>query len=131
MNVRILSLAVVLSAAGFQSSSAQTSQNQNTLRNFRLSVNAVAGNDIRVRGAVWTDGSTTNVMIVDQQTPFEFDTFGSVIDGILSVDGREAIRVQVMDEATGRITLAAVGNAIVVGQGLTENPEWAFIKTAR
>jgi hypothetical protein len=127
MNARILILAVVLGAVGFQSSpsmSAETSPN--TLRNFRLRINAAAGEVVHVRGAVWMDGSNTNVVIVDQQTPIEMETYGSVMNGILKVDGRDRIRVQVTDETNGTPTLAAEGHAIIVG----ERPEVPMIAAA-
>ena len=77
------------------------------------------------------DGSNTDVIIVDQRTPFEVETLGTVINGILKVDGRDPIRVQVTDEGTGKETLAAEGHAIVVGQGLTQNSEWGFVRTEK
>jgi len=77
------------------------------------------------------DGTNTNVTVVDQQTPFEMETTGTVVNGILKVDGRDRIRVQVTDEATGRQTLSAEGHEIIVGQGLAPNSGWAFIRTEK
>ena len=77
------------------------------------------------------DGTNTNVTVVDQQTPFDLETLGTVVNGILKVDGRDPIRVQVTDEATGTQTLSAEGHAIIVGQGLAPNSGWAFIRTER
>jgi hypothetical protein len=130
MNARILILAIVLGAVDIQSSpsvSAQTSPN--TVRNFRLRINAAAGDAVHVCGAVWMGGSNTNVVIVDQQTPIEMGTYGSAVNGILKVDGRDRIRVQVTDETNGTPTLSAEGHAIIVGQGLAPNSGWAFVRT--
>jgi hypothetical protein len=90
--------------------SAQTSPN--TLHNFRLRINAAAGEAVHGRGAVWMDGSNTNVVIVDQQTPIEMETYGSVVNGTLKVDGHDRIRVQVTDETNGTPTLAVRSEAL-------------------
>ena len=101
------------------------------LRDFRLQISAANGASIHVRGAVWMDGTNTNVTVVDQQTPFDMETLGTVVNGILKVDGRDPIRVEVTDEATSTQTLSAEGHAIIVGQGLAPNSGWAFIRTER
>ena len=75
------------------------------------------------------DGASTDVVIVDQVAPIEMTTYGNVINGILRVDGSDPIRVRVIDESTGIDTLRAEGHAIIVGQGLTEKSDWAFIRT--
>ena len=77
------------------------------------------------------DGTNTSVTVVDQETPFDLETFGTVVNGILTVDGRVPIRVQVTDEETGKQTLSAEGHAIIVGQGLAPNSGWAFIRTEK
>jgi len=132
MNARILVLAVILVVAptlSFRFASAQTSQSPQ--KHFRLQIRSTNGVSIRVRGAVWMDGTNTNVTVVDQQTPFDMETLGTVVNGILKVDGRDPIHVQVTDEATGTQTLSADGHAIIVGQGLAPNSGWAFIRTER
>jgi type II secretory pathway pseudopilin PulG len=128
--VLILTVIIVLvPVISFRFASAQTSQNAQ--RQFRLQINAANGASIRVRGAVWMDGTITNVTVVDQQTPFDMETLGTVANGILKVDGRDPVRVQVTDEATGTQTLSAEGHAIIVGQGLAPNSGWAFIRTEK
>jgi hypothetical protein len=133
MKIRILVLSVVLGLSALPSSSwlsAQTSSN--TLRKFGLRIYAADPREqVRVRGAVWTDGSSTEVLIVDQHTPFDLITFGNVINGIFRGEGQKPIRVEVKDESTGMVSVSAMGSAIVVGQGLAQNPEWAFIKTTK
>jgi hypothetical protein len=59
------------------------------------------------------------------------ETFGTVINGILQVDGQQPIQVRVTDEGTGRQTLSTEGHAIIVGQGLAPNSGWAFIRTEK
>ena len=132
MKLRILVLAgilVVVSTLSFRFASAQTPQSPQ--QHFRLQVRSANEASIHVRGAVWMDGTNTNVTVVDQQTPFEMETTGTVVNGILKVDGRDRIRVQVTDEATGRQTLSAEGHEIIVGQGLAPNSGWAFIRTEK
>ena len=132
MKIRVLVLATLMVAVvlpDFRWASAQTSQNPQ--RHFRLTVSSANDVSLRVRGAVWMDGTNTNVTIVDQQTPFDLETLGTVVNGILKVDGSDRIRVQVTDEATGAQTLSAEGHAIIVGQGLAPNSGWAFIRTER
>ena len=130
MKIRVLVFAVILTAVvtpDFRFASAQTRQDPR--RNFRLQISAATGTSVHVRGAIWMDGTNTNVTIIDQQTPFDVETFGTVVNGILKVDGRDPIRVRVTDVATGNQTLSAEGHAIIVGQGLAPNSGWAFIRT--
>jgi hypothetical protein len=75
------------------------------------------------------DGSSTDVVIVDRQTPVELVAVGNVINGIFRTDDGKTIRVEVKDEATGKVSMTASGSAVVVGQGLAQNPDWAFIKS--
>ena len=113
----------------FRFASAQTPSD--TPRHFRLRIAAANGAVVHVRGAVWMDGTNTNVTVVDQETPFDLETQGTVVNAILKVDGRERMRVRVTDEATGSETLSAEGHAIIIGQGLAPNSRWAFIRTER
>jgi hypothetical protein len=132
MKIRVLVLAVVMvivPVISFQFASAQTSQNPQ--KHFRLQIRSAAGASVHVRGAVWMDGTNTNVTVVDQETPFDMETTGTVVNGILKVDGRDPIQVQVTDQGTGMQTLSAEGHAIIVGQGLAPNSGWAFIRTEK
>ena len=133
MQIRILVLAVIIGVSALPSSSSLAAQtSSNTLRRFGLRVYAADPREqVRVRGAVWTDGSSTEVVIVDQQTPLDLTTFGNVVNGIFRGEGQKPIRVEVKDESTGAMSVSAMGSAIVVGQGLAPNPEWAFIKTTK
>jgi type II secretory pathway pseudopilin PulG len=132
MKIRVLVLAVIISVVPtvtFRLASAQTSQNAQ--KHFRLQIRSANEASVHVRGAVWMDGTNTNVTVVDQQTPFDMETLGTVVNGILKVDGRDPIRVEVTDEATSTQTLSAEGHAIIVGQGLAPNSGWAFIRTEK
>src|SRR6185436_16477738 len=132
MKIRVLMLAAILTVvplASFRFASAQTSQDPR--RNFQLQISAANGTSVHVRGAVWMDGTNTNVTIVDQQTPFDLQTLGTVVNGILKVDGKTPIRVQVTDVGSGTQTLSAEGHEIIVGQGLAPSSGWAFIRTER
>jgi hypothetical protein len=130
MKIRVLILTVtliVVPVISFRFASAQTSQNPQ--KHFRLQVRSANGASIHVRGAVWMDGTNTNITVVDQQTPFDMETLGTVVNGILKVDGHDPICVQVTNVATGTQTLSAEGHAIIVGQGLAPNSGWAFVRT--
>jgi hypothetical protein len=132
MKIRVLVFAATIFAvclSCFWFASAQTSSNAQ--KHFRLTISAVNGASVHVRGAVWMDGTNTNVTVVDQQTPFYMETQGTVVNGILKVDGRDPIRVQVTDEGSGTQTLSAEGHAIIVGQGLAPNSGWGFIRTEK
>ena len=132
MKIRVLVLAIILIVVptiSFYIASAQTTQDPR--KQFRLQIRSANEVSVHVRGAVWMDGTNTNVTVVDQQTPFDLETFGTVVNGILKVDGRDPIRVQVTDEGTGTQTLSAEGHAIIVGQGLAPNSGWAFIRTEK
>jgi len=130
MKIRVLVLTVILIVVpivSFRFASAQTSDN--ALRHFRLQITSATAASVHVRGAVWMDGTNTNVTVVNQQTPFDMETTGSVVNGILTVDGRDSMRVQVVDEGKGVQTVSAEGHAIIVGQGLAPNSGWAFVRT--
>ncbi len=133
MNCRVLVLSSVLSSLALPTStslSAQTSPN--TIRKYGLRIYSLDRvQRVHVRGAVWMDGSNTQVVIVDRQTPVEIITVGDVINGIFRADDGRAMRVEVKDEATGTVNMTAAGPSVVVGQGLAQNPEWSFIKTSK
>jgi hypothetical protein len=132
MKIRVLVFAVILSVVPticFWRVSAQTVPNAQ--KHFRLQITSATGASIRVRGAVWMDGTNTNVTVVDQQTPFDLETTGTVVNGIFKVDARDPMRVAVTDEGTGVQTLSAEGHAIIVGQGLAPNSGWAFVRTEK
>ena len=132
MKVRVLVLTVIVTVVptiSFYVASAQTTQDPR--RHFRLQITSANEVSVHVRGAVWMDGTNTNVTLLDHQTPFDMQTFGTVVNGILTVDGRDRMRVQVTDEATGKQTVSAEGHAIIVGQGIAPNSGWAFIRTEK
>jgi len=70
------------------------------------------------------DGSATEVVIVDRNTPVEILAFGNVINGIFRGDDGKAIRVALNDDATGTVVMQGSGPSVVVGQGLAQNPDF-------
>ena len=132
MKVRVLVLTIIVTVVptiSFYVASAQTTQDPR--RHFRLQITSANEVSVHVRGAVWMDATNTNVTVVDQQTPFDLETLGTVVNGILKVDAQDPILVQVTDVATGNQTLSAEGHAIIVGQGLAPNSGWGSVRTER
>jgi hypothetical protein len=68
MKIRVLVLASILTVVptiSFYIASAQTTQDPR--KHFRLQIRSTTQAPLHVRGAVWMDGTNTNVTVVDQQ----------------------------------------------------------------
>jgi hypothetical protein len=104
-------------------------QGENTLRTFQLRVeSATPGRAIRVRGALWVDGSARRVEIVDQATPYQLTAVGNIVNGIFEAEQNAQIRVDLLDVTTGRQRLQGTGATVVLAQGLAPSTESAFIR---
>jgi hypothetical protein len=104
-------------------------QGENTLRTFRLRVeSATPGRAIRVRGALWVDGSARRVEIVDQATPYQLTAVGNIVNGIFEAEQNAQIRVDLLDVTTGRNRLQRTAETVILAQGLAPSTESAFIR---
>src|SRR5882672_7402697 len=111
--------AVVVAVTSNSAAGGAFAQNrsENTLRTYQLRVgSASAGGAVRVRGAVWVDGSVRQVQVVDQETPFELTVLADIVNGIFQADQDGAIQVELVDLATGQRRLQGTGRSIVVAQ---------------
>lgn len=102
---------------------------QNTLRTYRLTINSpAASGTVRVRGALWVDGSTRQVRIIEQDTPFELTAFGNIVNGIFETTAGAQIRVELVDVASSQRRLVATSQSVILGQGLAPNADWGFVR---
>jgi hypothetical protein len=126
----LISIALPIAFATASSAHAGASpQGENTLRTFRLRVeSATTGRAIRVRGALWVDGSARRVEIIDQTTPYQLTVVGNIVNGIFEAEHNAEIRVDLTDVTTGRQRLERTGETVVLAQGLAPNSDSAFIR---
>jgi len=122
--VLVALLAVVLCAQ-----TVRPRQTDNTLRTYRVRVNsALAGSQVRVKGALWVDGAARRVEIVDQMTPYDITLIGNIVNGIFEAQSNAQIGVELVDVESGQRRLQKTGVSVVLAHGLAPNTESSFIR---
>lgn len=126
----LISIALLITFAAASGAHAGASpQDENTLKTFRLRVeSATPGRTIRVRGALWVDGSARRIEIIDQTTPYQLTVVGNIVNGIFEAEHNAQMRVDLLDVTTGRQRLGRTGETVVLAQGLAPSSDAAFIR---
>lgn len=126
----LASIALAVALATMSSARAIASpQGENPLRTFQLRVeSATPGRAIRVRGALWVDGSARRVEIIDQATPYEVTVVGNIVNGIFEAERNGQNRVDLLDVTSGRHSLQKTAETVVLAQGLAPSTQSAFVR---
>lgn len=97
---------------------------------IRVSADNQSQGQVAIRGAVYGSGTRT-VQVIDGMTPFELETRGPVLSGMVqAIDPSAPVRVEVFStdgDVVARCIMGARGRTVLLGEKLSQG---RFIRTA-